>query len=87
MQDAYLRHLIGNVHVGASYRRVIRYVITKLTGDYSFRRYRQIPRPTRQKILRQVLKIHTANRKMYVAVMSGRLGSLRKPRRARRGKG
>lgn len=87
MQEAYLRRLIGDVHVAESYRTVIRHVVTKLTGDYSFRRYRQIPRATRQKILRQVFKTHTANRKLYVAVMSGRLGSPRKPRRARHSQG
>jgi hypothetical protein len=84
MNEAYLRQLIGDVHVGESYRTVLRHVLTRVTGDYSFRRYRQIPRVTRLRLLRQVRKIHTANRKMYVAVMSGTLGSAGKPRRARR---
>jgi acyl-CoA reductase-like NAD-dependent aldehyde dehydrogenase len=79
--DAILRRIIGNLHVSASNRTVIRHVVARLKGGYQG--YRQSSRAQRGALLRRIIKIHADNRKLYVAVMSGRLGGTRKRRKAR----
>jgi hypothetical protein len=54
----------GNIHVGVSYRNIIRLFIER-----HGRRWRKLPRAERKQYLRWVMASHKANRELYRYVM------------------
>ncbi len=61
--------IVGRCHVGDSDRKVIRYVISRLTDGR--RTFRAMTRKDRKALLRQIIDAHTANQKLYHHVMTG----------------
>ena len=68
---AIIRQIVNRVHVGESNLRMIRYSISKLREGYDT--YARMPRNARREFLRECIKVHTANRMLYISVMSGRM--------------
>jgi hypothetical protein len=64
-----IRMLVGQVHVGTPYLRVLRYVISHLQGRR--RAFLALSRAQRHKLVRQVFSAHRANRRIYVQVTGG----------------
>ena len=62
--------IVGRCHVGDSHRKVIRYVISRLSNKH--RGFRKMDRITRRFLLRAVIKSHDQNRAVYRDVVSGR---------------
>lgn len=54
-------------HVGESYRRVIRHVVSKLRRGY--KTFRELPEAERRLLMQQCIQQHRANRDLYRAVM------------------
>jgi hypothetical protein len=66
---AIVEMIVSNQHVGESYLSVIRTVIRKLKNGYQT--FKALPRSERKKLLRQIVKAHKANRKLFQAVQNG----------------
>lgn len=63
-----IRQIIDrDCHVGASYRTVIRHVVSKLHGGLIA--FRGMPRTDRHLLMQQCIQQHRANRELYLAVM------------------
>lgn len=67
-----IRQIVGRRRVSESNRQVIRYYVSRLKKKY--KTYRCLPRQQRHDLLRAVIQVHAANRKLYCDVMSGRVG-------------
>lgn len=61
--------IVGRCHVGKSYVAVIKYVVSRMKKGA----WRKLPRGERKRIMREIIRCHRANRKLYHAVMTGRL--------------
>jgi len=66
-----VRQIVGRCHVGQSDRAVTRYFVSRLKRGYAT--WHAIPRHERRQWLQWVIAAHADNRRLYRAVMSGRL--------------
>lgn len=66
-----IRHIVGQRHVGESYRKVIRYVISRMRGGY--KSFRSADRGQRRLLMELVIREHKNNRALYDQVMGGHL--------------
>ena len=64
-----LSWLVGQMHVSATNREVIRHVISKLRDGYQT--WRTIPVARRKDMMRSIIKAHQDNRELYSYVMKG----------------
>ena len=64
-----LSWLVGQCHVSATNREVIRHVISKLKHGYQT--WRAIPKDRRKDMMRSIIKAHQDNRDLYRYVMKG----------------
>lgn len=62
---AIIRHIVGNLHVGASNRAVIADLRGRFAGPD------QWPKERRKAAYRYALKVHADNRALYHSVMGG----------------
>jgi acyl-CoA reductase-like NAD-dependent aldehyde dehydrogenase len=67
-----LRFILGQIHVMTSDRNAIREIISRLRNGKAT--WKAMPRRQRHDTIREILRIHRANRKLYVDVMCGRIG-------------
>ena len=64
-----LSWLVGQCHVSATNREVIRHVIEKFKDGYQT--WRAIPKDRRKDMMRSIIKAHQDNRDLYNYVMKG----------------
>ena len=64
-----IRQIVDRCHVGESNRAVIKYVISRLKRKY--KTWTAMPRGDRKTMMREIIRIHRANRKLYHDVMKG----------------
>ncbi len=64
-----VRQIVDRCHVGESCRQVISYVASRLNGGR--KGFLKLKRSHRRLIMRDAIRVHTANHKMYRQVMSG----------------
>lgn len=64
-----IRYLVGHCHVGESNLRVVRYVISRMIGKR--RAFLKLSRGQRRKMIREIVRTHAANRRIYAQVMGG----------------
>ena len=65
-----IRRIVDRCHVGESNRKVIRYFVSRLKAGH--RTWRSLTSRQRRGILRDIIKTHALNRKVYLTVTSGR---------------
>ena len=70
-----LTWLVGQCHVSATNRQVIRHVISKLKDGYAT--WQPIPAAKRKEMMRSIIKAHQDNKELYRYVMGG----IHKPKR------
>ena len=68
--DYIIRNIVGRCHVGDGYLAVIRYAISRL--KHKRRGFLAMSRPQRREFLRLCITTHAENRRVYIAVMTGR---------------
>ena len=68
-KDAMLTWLVGQMHVSATNRQVIRHVISRLKNGYQ--KWRTIPVARRKQMMRSIIRTHQDNREIYNYVMKG----------------
>lgn len=68
--DHIIRNIVGRCHVGDSYLAVIRYAISRL--KHKRRGFLALSKNQRRQFLKQVIRAHADNRRVYIAVMTGR---------------
>jgi hypothetical protein len=64
-----IRHIVDRCHVGEPNLAVIKYVISRLKRKY--KTWAVMPRGDRKTMMREIIRIHRANRKLYNDVMKG----------------
>ena len=64
-----IHQIVGSCHVGESNRAVIKYVISHLKRKY--KTWAAMPRGDRKTMMREIIRIDRANRKLYNDVMGG----------------
>lgn len=64
-----IRMLVGRRHVGESNLRVVRYVLSRLAGGR--RSFFKLARRQRRKLIKDIVREHAHNRRIYVQVMGG----------------
>ena len=64
-----IRQIVGSCHAGMSNRAVIKYVVSRLKRKY--KTWVVMPRGDRKTMMREIIRIHRANRKLYNDVMKG----------------
>ena len=62
-------YLVGQCHVTASNRQVIRHVISKLKDGYAT--WRSIPVDRRKEMMRAIIRAHQDNRELHAYIMKG----------------
>ena len=62
-----IRMIVGRCHVGESYLQVIRYVLSRMKKGS----FRKAPRAVRRKTLKEIIRCHRENRRLYHQVVTG----------------
>lgn len=60
--------IVNRCHVGDSYLSVVRYVLSRMNRGAFWK----APRADRRKFIKEVIRVHRENRKLYNAVVTGR---------------
>lgn len=63
-----VNQIISRCHVGQSNRAVIKYLVSRFKRGA----WRSLSRAERKKWMREAIRCHARNRRLYVAVMTGR---------------
>jgi len=64
-----IRQIVNRCHVGETDLTVIRYVVSRL--KHKHRTFAAMPKKDRREFMRQVIRVHGENRKLYQHVMRG----------------